>query len=132
MNLIKVPEEKIYKNMMKSFTNGITRGFILYTLYKNPMHGYGLVNRINKCFEQPIKSGALKKIPSSKIYPLLSKMEKSGVIYSKNIENRETKKNVKYYKITEKGKEILFSRKKTNKEMLYNPYYKEFTDFMTK
>lgn len=122
--------ELIYKRMMKSFTNGITRGFILYTLYKEPMHGYEIVNRVNKCFENPIKRGLIKKVPSSKIYPYLINMEISGLISSKNSFNEKTNKNIKYYYITEKGVKLLKERKKLQTQMTNNEYFNEFIEFM--
>lgn len=123
-------EERVYKNMMKSFTNGITRAFILYTLYSEPMHGYEIVNRINHCFEHAIKTQSINKVPTSKIYPLLNKMEISGIIESEDRLNEKTQKNVKFYKITEKGEQLLFQGRKINHEMFYNEYYKNFINFI--
>ena len=112
-------EERVYKNMMKSFTNGITRAFILYTLYSEPMHGYEIVNRINHCFEHAIKTQSINKVPTSKIYPLLNKMEISGIIESEDRLNEKTQKLKEIIAICKDYSKL----KKEDKEVVKDSYF---------
>jgi DNA-binding PadR family transcriptional regulator len=120
--------EQANKTIMKGFTNGITRGLILFTLYNEPMHGYEIIKRINESFSYSIDNKVLKNVKSSKIYPILINMEELGVIKSETEERNN--KSVKTYYITSKGEEILFMRKNKSKEFISNPYLKDFFDFM--
>lgn len=123
-----IQQESANKRIMKGFTNGITRGLILYTLYKEPMHGYDIIKRINEVFKYSIDNNVIKEVKSSKIYPILIDMEKNEIIQSKSeIRNNKT---VKTYTISDKGYELLMMRKNKSKELLANPYLKEFAEFM--
>lgn len=72
-----------------------TAFFILFCL-REPNHGYGVVQTVEKLTE-----GAIKLAPGT-MYGSLSKMEKDGVIRFIREEDKR-----KIYKITELGEEVL-------------------------
>jgi DNA-binding PadR family transcriptional regulator len=69
-------------------------------------------------------------INSSKIYPILSKMEKNGFIAGEWKVN-ENNKRVKYYSITDDGKFFLKAIQSHMNDVLNNPYWLEFFKDMT-
>ena len=69
-------------------------------------------------------------VNSSKIYPILSKMEKSGFIVGEwNI--NENNKRVKYYSITEDGQDFLNDIQIHMNNVLANPSWIAFFSDMT-
>jgi len=67
---------------------------------------------------------------SSKIYPILSKMEKKGLIVGEWKIN-ENNKRVKYYSITDEGIELLNQIQKNFNSILENPSWLAFFNDMT-
>ncbi len=70
--------------------------FYILLCLKEPNHGYGIVQRVEK-----ITDGAIRLAPGT-MYGSLSKMEKDGVI--RFIREEEKRK---IYQITELGREVL-------------------------
>lgn len=106
------------------------RLLIIWYLSKENLHGYLIMKKINKFFEKQIKLGLIGKIHASKMYPILKEMEKEGIIISySGIHNN---KQVKMYKITEKGyKTVRTIKQSFQKDMRTEPW-KSFIDDLTK
>lgn len=97
--------DKTPKKLIKHFTNGISHNLILWIISKETIHGYGIVKRLDAFFNFE-DSDCEVKINSSKIYPILSRMEDGGLI-SGEWKINENNKQVKYYSITDEGKLVL-------------------------
>jgi DNA-binding PadR family transcriptional regulator len=99
--------QEIFKKMSKyekKLMKGIMRGFgntmILWLISKKRQHGYEIMTKLHE--SSPYES----KMPSaSKIYPVLHDLEKHGLI--EGSWEYQGKRKVKYYEITEEGKETL-------------------------
>ena len=92
-----------YKKIFKHFLNGITHNVILGIISKESIHGYGIMKKLDEFLD--FDDNYLLKSNSSKIYPILRKMESNGIIVGewKVVNN----KRVKYYSITEDGEFVL-------------------------
>lgn len=71
---------------------------ILLALYKEPLHGYGVIKKIEK-----ISDGKSTIAPGT-LYGVLKNLEKQGLITTLSVEKAQRKK--KTYSMTEKGKEV--------------------------
>ncbi|WP_407374327.1 PadR family transcriptional regulator [Methanobrevibacter sp.] len=92
--------------VLKHSVNGISRFLILWFIkYNESLHGYAIIQELDKFFSNLISEGTLKKHNASKIYPILKDMEESGLIVGewKQLQNQK----VKFYSITDKGKFIV-------------------------
>ena len=83
---------------LKNLVRGMMDILILWLLFKRPMHGYGIISKIENITGLRFTPGA--------VYPLLYKMEKSGLIRGRWKKMGE-KQRVKLYKITHKGINVL-------------------------
>jgi PadR family transcriptional regulator, regulatory protein PadR len=81
---------------------GTLEMLILKTLALEPMHGYGVGQRIEQI------SGGLFRVNAGSLLPALSRMERAGQVKS---EWRATENNrrAKYYVLTAKGRKALSS-----------------------
>ena len=114
-----------HKPINKPITNGLTRLFIIWIIkHRGPIHGYGIMKELDTFFETPINKGWQKKSSSSKIYPILKKMEDKDVI--KGEWKTQNNKQVKFYTITENGEKILDHVKSIWGEFKMNPNWIEF------
>jgi len=94
-------ERKLIKGLMKGFSNIL----ILWLINKKRMHGYEIMTELNN--SNPYEN----KMPStSKIYPVLHDLEKNGLI--EGSWEHQGKRKVKYYVITEEGKNFILSFKR--------------------
>ena len=94
-------ERKLIKGLMKGFSNIM----ILWLINKKRMHGYEIMTALSN--SNPYEN----KMPStSKIYPVLHDLEKNGLI--KGSWEHQGKRKVKYYVITDEGKNFILSFKK--------------------
>ncbi len=94
-------EKKIVKNLMRSFSNIM----ILWLIHKKRMHGYEIMTELHN--SNPYEN----KMPStSKIYPVLHDLEDNGLI--EGSWEHQGKRKVKYYTITDKGKNFILSFKR--------------------
>ena len=92
--------------VIKYYVKGMSRFLILWIIkYNKIIHGYGILKELDKFFEIFIDEMSLKKSNPSNIYPILNKMEESGII-SSEIKLKNNKK-LKYFKITDDGEYIL-------------------------
>lgn len=120
---------KVPKKLIKHFLNGITHNLILWIISKETIHGYGIMKKLDEFFN--FEQGTCEmKINSSKIYPILSSMEKNGLIAGEWKVN-ENNKRVKYYSITDEGLGVLDNIKKIMTVNLSNPSWIEFIEDMT-
>ena len=123
-NLYDIPAK-----LMKHFTNGITHNLILWIISKETIHGYGIMKKLEEFFSfQDTKCDI--NINSSKIYPILSKMEKNGLVIGEWNVN-ENNKRVKYYSITDEGLSVLKHIQNRWAHVLENPAWVEFIEDMT-
>jgi DNA-binding PadR family transcriptional regulator len=92
-------EEKTTANWMKEAQKGYIRVAVLILLNNKPSHGYEIMKEIKdrtQGFYTPTPGG---------VYPILRDLEKNG--YVKGEWHRQNNRNIKTYRITEKGKLIL-------------------------
>lgn len=125
-------EEKFsesHKKVFKNFSNGIIHNLILWIISKEDIHGYGIMKKLNEFFSFEDSKCDIN-VNSSKIYPILSKMEKNGFIAGEWKVN-ENNKRVKYYSITDDGKFFLKPIQSHMNDVLNNPYWLEFFKDMT-
>jgi len=100
---------------------------ILRVLYETPLHGYRLIDEVNKLLKgrRPIKPGSL--------YTILRRMEKSGLL-SSEWDKDSSRSERRVYKLTEAGLERLINgrrmvagQRKVLDEMM-NFYEKHFPE----
>ena len=82
--------------MKEQIKKGYLKLAILYTLLKEPLHGYGIIKRIKASTFDILTPTA------GSLYPALRELEASGLIKG---EWRQHKRRIKVYSITDKGKE---------------------------
>ena len=117
------------KKLIKHFVNGMTHNLILWIISKQTIHGYGIMKKLDGFFN--FEEGVCEmSINSSKIYPILSDMEKNGLIIGEWKIN-ENNKRVKYYSITDDGLKVLNHLKVHMTANLSNPSWIEFIEDMT-
>lgn len=117
------------KKLIKYFTNGVTHNLILWIISKEKIHGYALMKRLDDFFNLE-ESQCEMNINSSKIYPILSKMEKNGLITGEWNVN-ENNKRVKYYSISSAGELVLKNIQTHMSMILTNPNWLDFIENMT-
>ena len=113
---------------LKHFSNGITHNLILWIISKEPIHGYGIMKKLDDFFDFDNDECELKAT-SSKVYPLLRKMEAKNLIEGEwqTVNN----KRVKYYSITEDGEIVLNHLKNNMCRVIDNPFWMAFIEDMT-
>ena len=112
---------KTKNQLLKHFTNGFAHNLILWIISKETIHGYGIMKRLDDFFgyDEDFKN------TSSKIYPLLRKMEHNGLIIGEWGVN-ENNKRVKYYTITDDGLTVLYLCREKFEKFQANPNWLEF------
>ncbi len=114
-------ERKLIKGLMKGFSNIL----ILWLINKKRMHGYEIMTELNN--SNPYEN----KMPStSKIYPVLHDLEKNGLI--EGSWEHQGKRKVKYYVITEEGKNFIlrFKRLAEHAKNDHANLWTEFQEYM--
>ena len=86
------------------------------------------MSKLDDFFEYQIQNDLRKKTSPSKIYPILNRFEKGELI--KGCWEEKDNKQVKYYKITEKGEKVLDFIRNKPKLMTSNDSWKEFFNNM--
>ena len=117
------------KKVFKHFSNGIIHNLILWIISNEDIHGYGIMKKLEDFFNFE-NSKCEITINSSKIYPILSKMEERGFIVGEWKIN-ENNKRVKYYSITEDGEKFLSLIQLHMNEILNNAAWLAFFKEMT-
>jgi len=120
---------KTPEKLIKHFTNGITHNLILWIISKETIHGYGLMKKLDDFFNFE-DSECDFSINSSKVYPILSKMEKKGLIAGEWKIN-ENNKRVKYYSITDDGRLVLRNIQQHMSKILTHPSWTNYIEDMT-
>ena len=110
--------------LIKHFSNGLTRNLILWIISKEKIHGYGIMKKLDEFFDFDDLDCDIKNT-SSKVYPILRKMESNGLIVGEWDIN-ENNKRVKYYTITEDGLLILDHMSRVMKSIANNPSWLMF------
>jgi DNA-binding PadR family transcriptional regulator len=105
---VKHKEEEMDQHIKKVYVPMTETAFYILLCLREPNHGYGIVQTVEKLTE-----GAIRLAPGT-MYGSLSKMEKDGVI--RFIREEEKRK---IYKITDLGEEVLAIEIKRI-ERLYN------------
>lgn len=120
--------KKSYLKLIKHFSNGITHILILWIISKESIHGYGIMKKLDEFFDFFDDNCELKST-SSKIYPILRKMEKTGLIFGEwqTVNN----KRVKYYSITSEGEIVLEHIKGNMNNVFENATWLDFIEDMT-
>lgn len=121
--------EETRQKLLKHFSNGITHKLILWIISKESIHGYGIMKKLDAFFNFENSSCGLN-FNSSKIYPILSKMENKGLIVGEWKVN-ENNKRVKYYSITDDGIELLNQIQNNMNSILDNPHWLAFFEDIT-
>lgn len=116
-------------HIFKYLINGLHRILIIWFLSKERLHGYGLMKKLDEFFQSSINKGHMSKFSSSKVYPILDKMEKDGIVIGEwELHNN---KQTKFYELTSKGKSFLTHMKSKRDHSFRNPLFREFyCDFM--
>jgi len=107
------------KKVINSFVRDFGSLIILWILNKKRLYGNAIINKINKFYPDKDK----RITGSSKIYPTLHDLEDNGLIEG-SWETRG-RQQIKYYEITDKGREELLRVKKIFKQVL-NYEFKDF------
>lgn len=115
--------------LIKHFSNGITRNVILWIISKEKIHGYGIMKKLDEFFSFDDVNCDIKN-SSSKVYPILNRMESNGLIKGEWDIN-ENNKRVKYYSITDDGLLILDNVSNILTSFSKNPSWIEFYEDMT-
>jgi DNA-binding PadR family transcriptional regulator len=92
-------EDKTTANWMKEAQKGYIRIGVLILLNKKPSYGYEIMNEIKD------RTGGFWKPTAGGVYPILRDLEKTG--YIKGEWHKQKNRNIKTYRITERGKIIL-------------------------
>ena len=121
--------EETRQKLLKYFSNGITHKLILWIISKESIHGYAIMKKLEDFFNFENSQCELN-FNSSKIYPILSKMEDKGLIVGEWKVN-ENNKRVKYYSITDEGIDLLNHIQKNLNSILENPSWLAFFNDMT-
>lgn len=91
-------------NERTDLLQGTLELLILKTLAREPMHGYGIVQRIHEAAED------LLKVEDGSLYPALYRMEERGWIKSEWGVS-ENNRRAKYYKLTKAGQKQLAAQR---------------------
>ncbi len=94
------------KKVINSFIRDFGQLIILWILNKKRLYGNAIINKINKFYPDEDR----KITGSSRIYPMLHDLEDRGLIEG-SWENRG-RQRIKYYEITDKGREEILRVKK--------------------
>ena len=97
---------KMDKKVINNFIRDFGRLIILWILNKKRLYGNAIINKINNFYPDKDK----KITGSSRIYPMLHDLEDNGLIEGTwEIKGRQ---RIKYYEITDKGREEILRVKK--------------------
>ncbi|RAP53629.1 MAG: hypothetical protein BZ138_00305 [Methanosphaera sp. rholeuAM270] len=108
---------------LKGSSKAFTIFLILWYLSKDNMHGYLIMKKIDEIFEPHIRAGLMKETKANKIYPILKELSNKNLIeYYPGIHKN---KDVKIYRLTDEGQEILNLLKKSYKVMTEGKVWNE-------
>jgi len=84
-------------DIIYAFIQGLEKPLILWLVARGPMHGYEIITRM--------KQLTAHKPKPSVFYPMLHKLEHDGFLVGEWV--KKGRRSVKYYRLTEKGREML-------------------------
>lgn len=117
--------DQLSKKIMRHCSNGLTHIIILWIISKEKIHGYGIMKKLDEFFSS-CNPTEYNKTNSSKIYPILRKLEKTGIIKGEwGVSNN---KSVKYYSLTEEGEILLKSFKSEFAHLINSPLWLSFIE----
>ncbi|WP_299526377.1 PadR family transcriptional regulator [uncultured Methanobrevibacter sp.] len=120
--------DHISNKILKHFSNGLTHVIILWIISNERIHGYGIMKKLDEFFES-CSSNESSKTNSSKIYPILRRLEKHGIIKGEwGVSNN---KRVKYYTLTCEGEILLNNFKNEFAYLLDSPLWLNFIEDMS-
>jgi DNA-binding PadR family transcriptional regulator len=108
------------KKVINSFVRDFGQLIILWILDKKRLYGNAIINKINNFYPDKDK----KITGSSRIYPMLHDLEDRGLI--EGTWESKGRQQIKYYEITDKGREEILRVKKLFKHHVDD----ELKDFM--
>jgi len=103
--------EVIVREWRKQMQKGYLKLFILYTLSKQPLHGYEIIKRIKE-----VSFGLLSPTAGG-VYPALKELEEKGLIEGKWMESKGRK--IKVYEITEVGRQVFQRAAEKHLDLIY-------------
>ena len=121
--------DRTHNKILKNFYNGIIHNVILWIISNESIHGYGIMKKLDEFFDFDDVNCEIKT-NSSRVYPILKKMESDGLIDGQWDVN-ENNKRVKYYSITPKGELLLKHIQNNMKNAMTNNKWLEFVKAMT-
>ena len=74
------------KKVFKNFYNGIFPSLILWIISKEDIHGYGIMKKLNDLFSFDQYK---VNVNSSKVYPILSRLEKNGFMSTRTVHKED-------------------------------------------
>lgn len=89
------------KKIIKGFMRGFGKTMILWMIYKEKLHGYEIMNKLNEFYSLENVHEQIKPPGPSLVYPILHDLEKKGLI--EGTWEHHGKRKIKYYEITPKG-----------------------------
>jgi PadR family transcriptional regulator, regulatory protein PadR len=89
------------KKIIKGFMRGFGKTMILWMIYKEKLHGYEIMNKLNDFYSLDNVHEKIKPPGPSLVYPILHDLEKKGLI--KGTWEHQGKRKIKYYEITPEG-----------------------------
>ena len=120
--------DQLSKKIMRHCSNGLTHIIILWIISKEKIHGYGIMKKLDEFFSS-CNPTEYNKTNSSKIYPILRTLEKTGIIKGEwGVSNN---KSVKYYSLTEEGEILLKSFKSEFAHLINSPLWLSFIEDMS-
>lgn len=96
------------EELIRSIVRGLNRLIILWLLSRESMTGYRVMKKMAQITGQPLSPGI--------VYPLLYELEEEGYLTSE--QRRHGGRRVKYYSITQRGRETLRRLRETIKTPL--------------
>lgn len=89
------------KKIIKGFMRGFGKTMILWMIYREKLHGYEIMNKLNHFYTLEDVHEKIKPPGPSLVYPILHDLEKKGLIHG--TWEHHGKRKVKYYEITPEG-----------------------------
>lgn len=120
--------DHISKKIIRHFSNGLTHVIILWIISKEKIHGYGIMKQLDDFFSSSNPDEYNKTNPS-KIYPILRRLERAGIIEGEwGVSNN---KRVKYYSLTSDGEILLENFRSEFVCLLNSPLWLDFIEDMS-
>src|SRR5215831_4004751 len=87
-------------NVKSDLPQGTLDLLILKALALNPLHGYGVAQRLEQV------SRGVVQVPEGSLYPALHRLENRGLLAAE-WQKTDTGRDAKFYRLTRKGRSVL-------------------------